>query len=38
VYPDTDLTIVDAANCGPSVEPFLKKMKDAIHRRMTQGD
>lgn len=36
LYPDTDLGIVAAANCGPSVEPFLEKMKEAIFRRMTQ--
>ncbi|MHC4695912.1 MAG: hypothetical protein ACYTFA_04110, partial [Planctomycetota bacterium] len=36
LYPDTDLAIVAAANCGPSVEPFLEKMKEAILRRMAQ--
>jgi hypothetical protein len=36
LYPATDLAIVAAANCGPSVEPFFEKMKEAILRRVTQ--
>jgi CubicO group peptidase (beta-lactamase class C family) len=35
LYPDADLAIVAATNCGPSVEPFLEKMKEAILRRTT---
>ncbi len=35
LYPDDDLAIVAAANCGPSVEPFLEKMKEAIVRSTT---
>jgi hypothetical protein len=34
MYPDADLAVVAAANCGSSVEPFFKKMKEAILRRM----
>jgi CubicO group peptidase (beta-lactamase class C family) len=37
LYPDSDLAIVAATNCGPSVEPFLERMKEAIVRRMTLG-
>jgi CubicO group peptidase (beta-lactamase class C family) len=34
MYPDSDLVIVAAANCGPSVAPFLQRMEEAIHERM----
>ena len=37
VYPDSGLGIVAAANCGDHALPFLKKLRDAIHRRMTQA-
>jgi CubicO group peptidase (beta-lactamase class C family) len=38
MYPDSDLVIVAAANCGPFVAPFLQRMEKAIHQRMTQDD
>ena len=37
LYPDADLAIVATENCGPTVEPFFNKMKEAIFRRVTQG-
>jgi CubicO group peptidase (beta-lactamase class C family) len=38
LYPERDLAIVLAANCGLPAKPFLRKMKAAIHRRMAQND
>jgi CubicO group peptidase (beta-lactamase class C family) len=35
VYPDSDLAIVAATNYGLPAMSYLKKMRDAIHRRMT---
>ena len=35
LYPEDDLAIVAATNYGLPAMPFLKKMRDAIHRRMT---
>lgn len=37
IYPERDLGIVLAANCGLPAKPFLRKIKDAIYRRMKQG-
>lgn len=34
LYPDDDLGLVAAANIGPAAAPYLRKMRDAIHRRM----
>ncbi len=34
LYPNEDLAVVAAANIGPPAAPYLRKMKDAIHRRM----
>lgn len=35
LYPESDLVIVAAANCGQSATPYLKKMRDAIYQRVT---
>ena len=34
LYPNEDLAVVAAANIGPPAAPYLRKMRDAIHRRM----
>ena len=34
LYPNENLAVVAAANIGPPAAPYLRKMKDAIHRRM----
>ena len=37
LYPDSDLGVVLLTNCGFHAKPFLKEMRDAIHRRMAQA-
>lgn len=34
LYPNENLAVVAAANIGPPTAPYLRKMRDAIHRRM----
>lgn len=34
LYPNEDLAVVAATNIGPPAAPYLRKMRDAIHRRM----
>ena len=34
LYPESNLGVVAVANCGQVATPHLKKMRDAIHRRM----
>ncbi|MFC1636878.1 serine hydrolase domain-containing protein [Planctomycetota bacterium] len=34
LYPNEDLAVVAAANIGPPAATYLRKMRDAIHRRM----
>jgi len=34
LYPNEDLAVVATANIGSPVAPYLRKMRDAIHRRM----
>jgi len=36
VYPESDLAIVAATNCGLHAWPFFEKMRDAIHERAAQ--
>lgn len=37
LFPQSDLAVVAAANCGLPVMPYFEKMRDAIHRRITQA-
>lgn len=37
IYPESDLGIVAAANCGQVATPCFRKMRDAVHSRMKDG-
>ena len=36
IYPESDVAVVAATNCGLPAMPYLKAMRDTIHRRVSQ--